>query len=249
MGMARLLAKGWLVFCLFAGVYALRIVLIRGEGTYQAVEDVVVPVALFAAMGTLFIAGYAALGNSAAGWRARLAPRHFLPGFNEIVFLAFAIVSFSNQILVAPGQMGRPVATAVSTAVAALVPGQRALEDQLSCGLDGGRVFSSAFAWILALIFFASAASRLRLTVGIIRLERASRGEVLGAIPLAVVLGLFAILGVQLLFVGSAYPSLPCAAFNDISGALLIGLAPLMLAYLVVAALAAAMATGSPQNK
>jgi hypothetical protein len=40
------------------------------------------------------------------------------------------------------------------------------------------------------------------------------------------------------------YPWLPCSAFTDISGALLIGLAPLMLAYLIVAALAAAMATG-----
>ncbi|MBV9331018.1 MAG: hypothetical protein JOZ55_05650, partial [Alphaproteobacteria bacterium] len=239
MGMARLLAKGWLVFCLFAGIYSLRIVLIRGETTQQAIDDVVVPVALFAAMGALFVAGYAALGDAAA-WRAGPFRRQFLPGFNELVFAAFAVASFANQVFVAPVQMGRPVATAVSGAVAALVPGQRALEDQLSCGLDGGRVFSSAFAWILALIFLASAASRLRLTVGLMRLERASRPEVLGAVPLALVLGLLAILGVQLLFVGSVYPLLPCAAFNDISGAILIGLAPLMLAYLVVAALAAA---------
>ena len=46
-----------------------------------------------------------------------------------------------------------------------------------------------------------------------------------------------------ILFVGSAFPWLNCSAFADVTGALLIGLAPLMLAYLIVAALASLMAS------
>jgi hypothetical protein len=42
--------------------------------------------------------------------------------------------------------------------------------------------------------------------------------------------------------VGSAYPWMNCSAFADITGAVLIGLAPLMLSYLIVAALASLMA-------
>jgi hypothetical protein len=47
--------------------------------------------------------------------------------------------------------------------------------------------------------------------------------------------------------VGSAYPWLGCSAFDDITGELLTGLAPLMLAYLVVAALATLLAS-SPES-
>ena len=61
------------------------------------------------------------------------------------------------------------------------------------------------------------------------------------------VAGLVAVVGVQFLFVGSAYPWFPCSAFADIAGALLIGLAPLMLVYLVVAALATLLAS-SPES-
>ena len=245
MGMARLLAKGWVVFCLFAGAHALRLAIIGGEPALAAITDVMPPLLLFTAAGLLFVGGYGASGvDPTVPLRARLRPHHLVPGFNELVFIAFLAASFVNQAFIAPNQMENPVAAAISTAVAAIVPGQRALEDQLSCGLDGGRVFSSAFAWILAAVYLGSAASRLRLTAGLIRLERVTRPEPLGSSPLAFVLGAFAIVGVQLLFVGSMYPWLPCSAFTDISGALLIGLAPLMLAYLTVAALAAAMATG-----
>ena len=51
------------------------------------------------------------------------------------------------------------------------------------------------------------------------------------------------VIGIQFLFVGSAYPWLHCSAFANVTGALLIGLAPLMLAYLIVAALASLMAS------
>jgi hypothetical protein len=54
----------------------------------------------------------------------------------------------------------------------------------------------------------------------------------------AAVFGSVAIVGIQLLFVGSAYPWLACSAFTNITGAVLIGLAPLLLAYLIFAALA-----------
>ena len=113
--------------------------------------------------------------------------------------------------------------------------------------MDGGRVFAAGFAWLLAIIFLASAASRLRLAAGIIRLERGDRPQLLGPTVRAFLLGMVAVVGIQFLFVGSAYPWLHCSAFADITGALLIGLAPLMLAYLIVAALASLLA-GSPEN-
>jgi hypothetical protein len=244
MGVARLLAKAWVTFCLFAGAHALRLALVHGEAASDIATDVLAPLILFSAMGLLFIAGYGASGNPGVPWRARFKPHHLVPGFNELVFIAFVLMSFINQVFVAPAQMGSPIAGAISTAVGGLIPGQGALEDQLSCGLDGGRVFASAFAWILALIFVGSSVSRIRLTAGLIRMERMTRPEALGPLPLALVLGLFAIMGIQLLLVGAIYPWLPCSAFTDISGAVLIGLAPLMLAYLLVAAIATAMAVG-----
>ena len=61
----------------------------------------------------------------------------------------------------------------------------------------------------------------------------------------AFLFGIVAVVGIQFLFVGSAYPWLHCSAFANVTGALLIGLAPLMLAYLIVAALASLMASAS----
>jgi len=66
---------------------------------------------------------------------------------------------------------------------------------------------------------------------------------VLGPTTLAVVLGIAAVVGIQLLLVGSAFAFLPCSAYVDIPGTLLVGLAPLLLAYLIVAALASLLAT------
>ncbi len=244
MGVARLLAKGWVTFCLFAGAHALRLAAVHGEALSDMATDVVAPIVLFTAMGLLFIAGYGASGNPGVPWRARFKPHHLVPGFNELVFVAFVLLSFVNQVAFAPALMGSPIAGAIASTVSFLVPGQSALEDQLSCGLDGGRVFASAFAWILALVFVGSGVHRIRLTAGLIRLERVTRPEVLGPLPLALVLGFFAIVGIQLLFVGSIYPMLECSAFTDISGAVLIGLAPLALAYLIVASIASAIAVG-----
>ena len=65
-------------------------------------------------------------------------------------------------------------------AIATIVPGQRALEYVMSCGLDGGRIFASALAWLLAIIYAGSALSRLRLAAGIIRIERATQPDGVG---------------------------------------------------------------------
>ena len=60
MGMARLLAKGWVVFCLFAGAHALMFALGRGVPPLDAAKTIAVCTLLFAAMGLLFVGGYAA---------------------------------------------------------------------------------------------------------------------------------------------------------------------------------------------
>ncbi len=177
---------------------------------------------------------------------ARFKPHHLIPGFNELVFIAFVIASFVVQTIVAPGYVSGPVPDALVHAIAFVVPGQGALADALEpCAIDGGRIFASAFTWLLAIIYLASAVSRLKLQAGIIRIERTLRPEALGPVVLAFVLGIAAIAGIQLLYMGSVFPWLDCSTFTDITGALLIGLAPLMLSYLIVAGLAAAMATGA----
>lgn len=246
MGVARLLAKGWLVFCLFAGAHAVNLALSRGEAPLDAAWEIGVCVLLFAAMGLLFIAGF---GLSPGGGRdaflRRIRPHHLMPGFNEMVFALFVALSFVNQVFVAPLYMGSPAAGAVQATLSFFVPGQHALENALlSCSLDGGRIFASGTTWLLAIIFVASAVSRVRLASGIVRIERLTRPSSLGPTVTAVLFGIAAIVSFQLLFVGSAYPWLACSAFTDITGAVLIGLAPLMLSYLIFAALATLRASG-----
>ena len=248
MGIARLLAKGWIVFCLFAGAHALRIALASGLPLESSLPAIGICVLLFGAMGLLFAGGF---GVSAClpgtPFRSRLGLGHFVPGFNEIVFLSFVCLSFANQVWFAPRYLSGDAVTPLEQAVYFAVPGQRALVTSLdACSLDGGRIFSSSFAWLLAVVFLASACSRLKLQAGIIRLERSTRPEGLSPTIRAFCLGLVAVVGVQFLFVGSAYPWFHCSAFADIAGALLVGLAPLLLAYLVVAALATLLAS-SPE--
>jgi hypothetical protein len=245
MGMARLLAKGWVVFCLFAGAHAINFALEGGTLPFDTLRTAGVCTLLFAAMGLLFVGGYAAGTDHGPSLFQRLKPHHILPGFNEAVFILFVILSFVAQIWFAPRYMQNPAMEALRSAIFFVVPGQRALENALSpCGLDGGRLLASAFAWLLAIIYVASATSRLRLAAGIIRLERVQRPEALGPSVLAFLQGSLAVVGIQMLFVGSAFSFLPCSAYTELGGALLIGLAPLMLAYLIVAALANLLATG-----
>ena len=246
MGMARLLAKGWAVFCVFAGAHALVFALERGTELPEAVRTIAVCTLLFAAMGLLFVGGYAAAtdhGHPAIA--GGLKPRHFVPGFNEFTFVFFAALSFANQIWFAPQFMQNGAVDALKAAIYFAVPGQRALDMALAQNaLDGGRVFAAAFAWLLGAIFLASATSRLRLAAGLIRLERSKRPEALGPSTLALLLGALSVVGIQFLFVGTAFKFLPGSIYTEIAGEVLIGLGPLMLAYLIFAALANLLATG-----
>ena len=246
MGIARLLAKGWIIFCLFAGAHAVRLALLQGLPLNSSLPGIAICALLFAAMGLLFVGGFGVSAAHAGGapWRGRFQLHHLIPGFNESVFLLFVALSFLNQAFVAPANIDLGVAGKLENAIYFVVPGQRALVYSLeACTMDGGRIFGAAFAWLLAIIYLASTASRLKLQAGLIRLEAGDRPQALGPTLRAFLFGIVAVVGIQFLFVGSAYPWLNCSAFADITGALLIGLAPLMLAYLIVAALASLMAS------
>jgi len=250
MGIARLLAKGWIIFCLFAGAHALRFALLSGLPLENSLAAIGICVFLFMAMGLLFVGGFGVSAGHVAGqpWLTRFKPYHLIPGFNEAVFLIFVVLSFLNQAFVAPANIDRGAAGALENAIYFVVPGQRTLVSALeTCTMDGGRVFAAAFAWLLAVIYLASAASRLRLQAGLIRLEAGDRPQPLGPTLRAFLFGIVAVVVIQFLFVGSAYPWLNCSAFADVTGALLIGLAPLMLSYLIVAALASLLAS-SPEK-
>jgi hypothetical protein len=245
MGLARLLAKGWILTCLFAGAHALRLALAGGGDLWIAIPQVVVSALLFAAMGLLFVGGYGAAGNNFR--LAHLA--HFKPvrpGFNDIVFLAFVLLSFLNQVIYAPNHITGGLSDAFENALYFVIPGQRELAASLTyCGIDGGRVFASAFTWLLAIVFAGSAVSRLKLAAGIIRLDRTLRPQTLNPTAIAAVFGIAAIIAVQCLFVGADIELIPCSAFVGVPGALLTGLAPLLFAYLIYAALAALLASGA----
>ncbi len=254
MGIARLLAKAWVVFCIFSGAHALRIALATGQPLPSAAFSIGICVLLFVAMGLLFAGGFGVAGGPLAGDRpgapliARLKPRYLVPGFDEIVFMVFLALSFTVQAVVSPTTVGSGVPGALESALYFAIPGERALVDQLSlCSMDGGRAFAGAFTWLLALIYLASAASRIKLSAGLMRLERAGRPDILGPTLRAFLLGCVAVVGIQFLAMGSAYPWFACSAYTDITGALLIGLFPLMLVYLIVAALTSLMAA-SPEN-
>ena len=247
MGIARLLAKGWIVFCLFAGAHALRLSLLSGMPLQSSIFPIGVCAVLFMAMGLLFVGGFGA-SHGGGPWLARLKPHHLLPGFNEAVFMVFVALSFLNQAFVAPDLVERGMARELENAIFFVVPGQRALVHALeSCTLDGGRPFAAAFTWLLAVIYLGSAVSRLKLQAGLIRLEAGEHPQAIGPTLRAFLFGVVAVVGIQFLFVGSAYPWLNCSAFADTTGAVLIGLAPLMLAYLLVAALASLLAA-APEN-
>ncbi len=252
MGIARLLAKGWIIFCLFAGAHALRIALVSGVALQQGLLAIGICALLFMAMGLLFVGGFGVSAAQADGapWLERFRLDHLIPGFNEGVFFIFVVLSFLNQAFAAPLALNRGPAAALQNAIYFVVPGQRTLVTSLeACSMDGGRVFAAAFAWLLAIIYLASATSRLRLQAGLIRLEAGDRPQALGPTLRAFLFGIVAVVGIQFLFVGSAYPWLNCSAFADVTGALLIGLAPLMLAYLILAALASLLASAPEKQQ
>ena len=142
MGIARLLAKGWIIFCLFAGAHALRFALLQGLPA-DALPAIGICALLFTAMGLLFVGGFGVSAAHGGGvpWLQRFKPHHLIPGFNEAVFFIFVILSFLNQAFVAPDNIDRNAVNALQEAVYFVVPGQRALVVALeSCNMDGGRV-------------------------------------------------------------------------------------------------------------
>lgn len=238
MGAARLLARAWIVFVLYATGLALKHAL-DATLAVEFLQQIGVCAALFGAMGLLFIAGYGlSSGLSIPNSFAQLKPIHLVPDFNDIVFLAFALLAFYVQTGFAPTHPDGAAIAALEGAMRFAVFGQHVLEDKLTtCGLDSGRVFASAFAWLLALIFLGSTLSRVRLAAGLVRLERKERSEALGPQALAFALGLVSIIGVQLIYVGTAYVLLPCRSMAGIFGDVLVGLSPLGLAYCILGAL------------
>jgi hypothetical protein len=243
MGVARLLAKVWIVLCLFAGAHALTQMMGAGEEPLDAFAHTGVSTLLFLAMGLLFITGY---GASRPGVTRHLKAEHLLPHFTDSIFLLFAVLSFVNQIWIAPHFATGPLSDQIENALGFAVPGQRALTHALvPCSLDGGRIFASATAWILAFVLFGSSLSRLRLAAGILRIERNRSPEPLGAGTVALLFGALAVVGIQLLFVGTAFQFTPCVIYTTVPGEVLIGLGPLMLAYVILAALTSLLATGS----
>ena len=244
MGIARLLAKGWLLFCIVAGGHALHLALASGMGLAPALFAIGICVVLFAAMGLLFVGGFGVSGGlPGTPMITWLRPHHFLPGFNEIVFMIFVALSFALQVAIAADVMTLPAVQQLEAAMYFAVPGQHALVRALgNCNVDGGRILTSAFTWMLAIIYLASALSRLKLQAGVIRLEMAGKPEIFGPSMRALLFGIVAVIGIQFLYLGSAFPLLGCSAYADITGALLMSLAPLMLAYVIVAALASLLA-------
>lgn len=243
MGAARLLAKAWVVFCVFAGAYEAQHLLASGAAP-SAIGNVAICVLLFGAMGLLFVAGYGISGASGP-IAERFKPIHWMPGFNGLVFFAFAIGIFVVQTTYLPRNVDGGVLSALQASVHFAIPGQRALEYRLTaCTLDGGRVIASALSWLLAVIFLGSALSRVRLAAGIVRLERRARASTIGPASLTLLLGIFAVVGIQFLLLGSIFPLLPCDMLVSIAGDILIGIGPLMLAYLIVAAVTDLLSLG-----
>ena len=66
-GLRGLLAKGWIVFCLFAGAHALRIALASGLPLAIFAFAIGICVLLFMAMGLLFAGGFGVSGGHVAG--------------------------------------------------------------------------------------------------------------------------------------------------------------------------------------
>jgi hypothetical protein len=237
------------VTCLFAGAHALRSAVLTLGDAWMAAGQVLASVLLFAAMGLLFVGGYGVARN-AFHHRAAVLVRpekgaRPVPMFNDVVFLVFTAISFVNQVWYAPSHLSGQITDAMENALFFAVPGHAVIAEMLSyCAVDGGRVFASAVTWLLALVFAASAISRLKQTAEAIRLDRKQHPQSLSATGLAVVLGIIAVIGVQCLFVGSPLALLPCSAFVTLPGTLLIGFAPLVFTYTVYAALAALLASG-----
>lgn len=247
--MASLVAKVWVMFCLYAGALALHMAL---PGSPDPLGDGLAITGasfVFLCLGLLF-AGAAVLLLSPSGpislkniRTLRFAWRDV--DFNEILFAAFLILSFCNQAFFAPDHMMGPLTIAVEQAAWFAVPGQRAFSLLVhSCTMDGGRIFTSAFAWVLALIWFGTALTRLGISARLIRAARRQTPDATAGLVSGVLLAVAAAAGIQFLYAGSGFAYLPCSLTAGIAGGLLAGFAPLMLAYILIAALSGVIAGG-----
>lgn len=238
-GLARLFAKGWIIFCLYAGALACGTYWTGGGTLTGLVSAIILPVLLFGALGLAFTGGFLYLAGHGdpSVWRR---PFSTPIGFNEAVFVAFAVLSLANQLFIAPHFLSGRLTDGLERALYYAVPGQRALVYQMRlCMTDGGRIFAAGISWCLAIIYLGSALSRLKLTVAILRLAPA--WGVRGGCA-ALVLSLIALVGIYFLYIGALYSHLSCRFVAGISGSMLIGLVPLMLSYCLAASLAAASA-------
>jgi hypothetical protein len=226
MGIARLLAKAWIAVCLYTGAVALARALPGSSDPLAICGAILGTLILFAATGILFAAGYGVPGGRFVRlkeWR----PKRLKPSFDEAAVVLFAGLIFLVQTFYAPDHRAGPVPDGLEQAMYFAIPGQRVLVGQARhCMLDGGRIFSSAFAWFAALIYLASALSRLRRRAE--RFRRCSHAEI-G--PTALFLCAVSVAGIQLFYVGNGYAVMPCSLLAGIVGALAIELMPLLLAY------------------
>ncbi len=141
MGVARLLAKGWVGFCLFAGGHALIQALSGGVGVPETLRAIAICVLLFGAMGLLFIAGFGASARPNGPLLARWKARDFIPSFDDLVFLAFVAVSFVVQVYFVSAIGGSGAGQAVQKAMYVVVPGLPSLAGRLTaCALNGPRL-------------------------------------------------------------------------------------------------------------
>ncbi len=236
MGIARLLAKGWIVFCLFAGGARLAprpgqrraagAIAVRGGHLRDSVRR----------HGPVVRRRLRRLGRIARHpFKARLGLHHLMPGFNEIVFLFSSVLSFVNQVWFAPRNLAGDVVgplerRSISSCRASARWSRRWMPAAWMAGASSPPPSPGCWRWSIW-PRPARGSNCRRASSG---WSATPRPEGLGPSIRAFCLGVVAVVGVQFLFVGSAYPWLNCSAFDDITGALLIGLAPLMLAYLVV---------------
>ncbi len=247
MGWARLLAKGWVLFCLYAAVLALA----QNFGAAH-IGNLLIAASLFLAMGVLFAVGYGLSGhNSVRALLYSVQAHHLLPDFNRLIFLIFILLSLITQILLLHNPHPIPLWLGWIAGAMQIIPGQHALLQALApCAAPQQSALllhGAAVSWLLALIYLASSLSRIRLAAGLIRLERSARGESAGAAWHTALLGLAGIIGIQLFGLGSVYGWTLCQSLTGLPGQVLTGLAPLMLAYLLGTALTAALSLTSEQ--
>ena len=237
MGIARLLVKAWIAVCFYTGAVGLAYALPGSSDPLATAGAVLGALTLFAVTGVLFVAGYGIPGGRIARlkeWR----PKRLKPSFDEAAVVLFAGLIFLVQTFYAPDHRAGPVPDGLEKAIYFAIPGQRVLAGQAGqCMLDGGRIFSSAFAWFMALIYLASALSRLRR-----RAERFRRLPHAEIGPVALFLCAVSVAGIQLFYVGNGYALMPCSMLAGVVGALATELVPLLLAYAFATMLALLLA-------